>query len=280
MVGVSEQEHAPQNAPGASGSAGLGPNPMVRFRGIKKSFGEVVVLAGVDLDIAPAERVALIGPSGAGKTTLLRMVMTLEEPDAGTIEIEGEQLWHQMSKGKLVRADQHHLRKVRGKIGMVFQQFNLFPHMDVLHNVTLAPMQVLGMRQEQAEEKARNLLDMVGLAAKAGNYPAQLSGGQQQRVAVARALALQPKVMLFDEITGALDPELVGEVLNVVRDLAQETEMTMLLVTHEMDFARDVANRVIFLDGGCIVEEGSPQVIFSCPENPRTREFLKRVLDR
>lgn len=253
---------------------------MIRFRRVSKSFGTVQVLRELDLDVAPGERVALIGPSGSGKTTTLRLIMTLEKPNAGTIEVAGEPLWHRMVNGKLVDANEKHLRHMRRKIGMVFQQFNLFPHMQVLKNVTLAPIRALGLSQEQAEQRAVRLLTMVGLAEKVDSYPSQLSGGQQQRVAIARALAMEPEVILFDEITGALDPELVGEVLDIVRQLAHETKMTMLLVTHEMDFARDIADRVLFLDSGQIVEQGQPDKIFTNPDNPRTREFLKRVLER
>lgn len=259
------------------------PNPeyIVEFRKVNKSFGTLQVLRDLDFHAKCGERIAIIGPSGSGKTTLLRILMTLEKPDSGLVFVDGELLWHTQTKdGKLVEADEKHLRRVRGKIGMVFQQFNLFPHMRVLRNVTEAPIHVLGMPREVAEERAKRLLEMVGLQNKVDAYPHQLSGGQQQRVAIARALAMQPKVMLFDEITAALDPELVGEVLDVIRKLAHETQMTMLIVTHEMNFARDVAHRVLFFDGGRIVEEGPPEKMFSCPENPRTREFLRRVLER
>jgi polar amino acid transport system ATP-binding protein len=253
---------------------------MVRFRKVSKSFGAVRVLRELDFDVAPAERVAIIGASGSGKTTLLRLLMTLEKADSGTIEVDGELLSHMEVGGKLIEADEKHLRRVRGKIGMVFQLFNLFPHMRVLRNVTEAPIHVLGLSREEAEERARSLLDMVGLADKLNAYPAQLSGGQMQRVAIARALAMQPKVMLFDEITSALDPELVGEVLNVVRQLAHDTKMTMLIVTHEMNFAKDVADRVVFLDGSRIAEEGPPETMFTNPENPRTRAFLRAIIER
>lgn len=253
---------------------------MVRFRKVSKSFGSVHVLRELDFDVAPAERVAIIGPSGSGKTTLLRLLMTLEKVDSGTIEVDGELLSHMEVGGKLVEADEKQLRRMRNKIGMVFQLFNLFPHMRILRNVTEAPIHVLGLSREEAEERARSLLETVGLADKLDAYPSQLSGGQMQRVAIARALAMQPKVMLFDEITSALDPELVGEVLNVVRQLAHDTKMTMLIVTHEMNFARDVAHRVVFIDGGQIVEEGSPETMFTNPENPRTRAFLRAVINR
>ncbi len=257
------------------------PECMVRFRQVCKSFGDLKVLKSVDLDVAPAERVALIGPSGGGKTTLLRLIMTLERPNSGTIEVGGELLWHcKVDGGRLIQAGERHLRNMRNKIGMVFQHFNLFPHMRVLQNVTLAPIRVRGLSRAEAEQRAIRLLAMVDLSEKVNAYPAHLSGGQQQRVAIARALAMEPQVMLFDEITGALDPELVGEVLAVVRQLAHETNMTMILVTHEMDFARDIAHRVLFLDGGEIVEQGPPDKIFRSPDSPRTRAFLKRVLER
>lgn len=254
--------------------------PIARFIGVRKSFGGTEVLAGVDLDVTAGEKVALIGPSGSGKTTLLRLLMTLERPDDGEIEVDGERLWHRVVKGRVVPADEAHLRRLRGRIGMVFQHFNLFPHMSVLRNLTEAPIHVLGQSRREAEAHGRELLSTVGLADKADAYPTQLSGGQRQRVAIARALAIRPEIMLFDEITSALDPELVGEVLAVLRRLAHETRMTMLIVTHEMQFARDVADRVLFLDGGQIVEQGPPESIFRHPENERTRRFLKAILER
>ena len=250
-----------------------------RFTGISKAFGPVQVLKDLDLEVAPAEKVSLIGPSGSGKTTILRMLMTLERPDTGTVEVGGEQLWHMQRGDKLVPADEKHLRRMRSKIGMVFQQFNLFPHMRVLRNVTEAQVRVLGTPREAAVARAKELLDVVGLADKVNAYPAQLSGGQQQRVAIARACALRPKIMLFDEVTSALDPELVGEVLRVLRDLAQHTSMTMLIVTHEMNFARDVSDRVLMFDSGSIVEAGPPAQIFSNPAHERTRTFLRAVLE-
>ena len=260
-------------------SPGISCAPMVSFRDIHKSFGDVHVLRGLNFDVAPGERVAIIGSSGSGKTTLLRLLMTLERPCSGCIEVAGELLWHMKVKGKLMKANEKHLRKVRGNIGMVFQQFNLFPHMKVLRNVIEAQIHVLGISRRDAEERARSLLEMVGLSDKIDAYPATLSGGQQQRVAIARALAMRPKVMLFDEVTSALDPELVGEVLNVIRRLAHHTEMTMLIVTHEMGFARDIADRVVFIDEGVIVEEGPPDVLLTNPSNPRTREFLRAVIE-
>jgi polar amino acid transport system ATP-binding protein len=253
---------------------------IVQVQKVNKSFGKLQVLRDLDLNVATAERIAIIGPSGSGKTTLLRILMTLERPNSGLIRVDGDYLYHKEVKGKLVEADENHLRRVRGKIGMVFQHFNLFPHMRVLTNVTEAPIKVLGISEEEAVDRAKELLSLVGLASKLDSYPSQLSGGQQQRVAIARALAMRPKIMLFDEVTGALDPELVGEVLNVLRKLANDTQMTMLIVTHEMDFARDVAHRVLFFENGQIIEEGAPEKIFSNPDNPRTRVFLSRVLER
>ncbi|NLW06488.1 MAG: ectoine/hydroxyectoine ABC transporter ATP-binding protein EhuA [Clostridia bacterium] len=250
--------------------------PIVRYRKVSKSFGDLQVIKEIDLNIAPGEKVAVIGPSGSGKTTLVRMLMTLERPSGGTIEVDGEMLWHKRVNGKLVPADEKHLQRVRCKIGMVFQQFNLFPHMNVLRNVTEAPVHVLGLSRAEAEERAREMLTKVGLADKLDAYPAKLSGGQQQRVAIARALVMRPKVMLFDEVTSALDPELVGEVLTVIKEIAAEGDMTMMLVTHEMDFAREVADRVIFIDNGEIMEQGPPWAIFGHPRHPRTRAFLSR----
>ena len=253
-------------------------DPIVRFENVTKAFGELVVLRELDFSVAPAEKVTIIGPSGSGKTTILRVLMTLEKPNAGYIYVEGEPLWHKRKNGKLVDADEGHLRKVRGSIGMVFQHFNLFPHMTALRNVYEAPVHVLGMNKEQAIARAEDLLGKVGLADKKEHFPSQLSGGQKQRVAIARALAMRPKVMLFDEVTSALDPELVGEVLSVIRELALEGEMAMLLVTHEMGFAREVSDRVVFFDNGRIVEQGPPEQLFGDPQNPRTKSFLGATL--
>ena len=257
---------------------GAGTQPIIKYRHICKSFGTLRVLDDLNLDIAASEKVALIGPSGSGKTTLGRMLMTLESPTAGTIEVDGEMLWHKEVNGQLVAADERHLHRIRSKIGMVFQQFNLFPHMNVLRNVTEAPIHVLGLSKEEARERAVAMLKKVGLSERISHYPAQLSGGQQQRVAIARALVMRPKVMVFDEVTSALDPELVGEVLAVIKEIASEGEMTMLLVTHEMDFASEVADRILFMDGGKILEQGSPEQIFGNPQNPRTRDFLSRFV--
>lgn len=253
--------------------------PIVRVRELDKRYGDLHVLRALDLDIAPGEKAAIIGPSGSGKSTLLRLLMTLEEPSDGTIEICGEPLWEETKNGKTLPASSAHVRRVRMNVGMVFQHFNLFPHLSAIGNVTLAPMQVLGLSKDEARTRGMALLDKVGLGEKYDARPAQLSGGQKQRVAIARAMAMQPKIMLFDEVTSALDPELVGEVLGVLRDLAHESDMTMLLVTHEMRFAREIADRVLFFDEGRILEEGAPEAIFTAPENPRTQQFLSSVLD-
>ena len=254
--------------------------PMVRLRGVRKSFGDLVVLDGLDLDVAKGEKLVIIGPSGSGKTTILRVVMTLERPDDGTVEIDGRHLYHVWRDGERRRAPEKHVRSVRRDISMVFQHFNLFPHKTALANVALGPVQALGMPKADARERARELLARVGLSGKEDQYPAQLSGGQKQRVAIARALAMEPKVMLFDEVTSALDPELVGEVLGVLRDIAVHTEMTMLLVTHEMGFARDIADRVVMFDAGRVVEEGPPRDLLASPQEARTQDFLRAVVGR
>jgi polar amino acid transport system ATP-binding protein len=253
--------------------------PMVRFEQVTKSYGSLVVLDQLDLDIAAGEKVAIIGPSGSGKTTVLRMLMTLERINGGVIWVDGEPLTSMPRNGELVPADQRHLRRMRGKIGMVFQHFNLFPHMTALRNCMEAPVTVLGLSRDEAQARGRELLAMVGLGDKIDHYPAQLSGGQQQRVAIARALAMRPKVMLFDEVTSALDPELVGEVLNVIRRLGDAHELTMLMVTHQMGFAKEFADRVCFFYGGRIAEQGPPEKIFGSPENERTQQFLSAVLE-
>ncbi|PDT52712.1 MULTISPECIES: ectoine/hydroxyectoine ABC transporter ATP-binding protein EhuA [Sinorhizobium] len=254
------------------------PEPIIRIDNIVKRYGPLTVLDGLSMEVIPGEKLALIGPSGSGKTTILRILMTLETISDGFIQVDGEQLYHMKKAGSLVPADERHLHKMREKIGMVFQHFNLFPHKCVLDNVTLAPMLTKGVPRAAAEKRAMELLDMVGLADKAKSMPAQLSGGQKQRVAIARALALSPKIMLFDEVTSALDPELVEEVLNVMRKLAAETDMTMLLVTHEMGFAHDFADRVLFFDRGKIVEEGRPEDIFRHPKQERTQTFLRKII--
>jgi polar amino acid transport system ATP-binding protein len=253
---------------------------MVRLRNLHKSYGTLAVLRGIDLDIPPAQTVSVIGPSGSGKSTLLRLLMTLERPDTGSLQIDGESPWHVLQKdGREIPAGERHFRRVRGKVGMVFQHFNLFPHMTALRNVTEAPVQVRGLSRQEAEAHALEYLAMVGLADKAHAYPAQLSGGQKQRVAIARALAMQPQVMLFDEITSALDPELVGGVLQLLRDLAARRTMTMVIVTHHMAFAENASDRVLFFDSGIIVEDGPPGAIFRNPRHERTRRFVEAVLE-
>ena len=252
--------------------------PMVQFRGVTKRYGDLTVLDHLDLVIQPGEKVAIIGPSGSGKSTLLRALMTLETIDDGVIMVDGEPLTHMPdASGQLVRASARHQRSVRGKVGMVFQSFNLFPHMNALQNVMEAPVQVLGLPKAEAREGAEELLAMVGLEDKFDHYPSQLSGGQQQRVAIARALAMRPKVMLFDEVTSALDPELCGEVLNVIRRLGDAHRLTMLMVTHQMGFAREFADRVCFFNEGRIHEQGSPDELFGNPQQERTQAFLSAV---
>jgi polar amino acid transport system ATP-binding protein len=253
---------------------------LVSMRGVSKSYGDRRILDAIDLDIAPGEKVALIGPSGSGKTTILRLAIGLTKPDAGTIQIDGEYLWHKSEPGGLRPAGERHARKVRRALGIVFQQFNLFPHMTALQNVREPLLHVLRLSPEESDARATELLSEVGLRDHLNKHPAQLSGGQQQRVAIARSLALQPKVMLFDEVTSALDPELVGEVLRVVRTLAHAGDMSMLVVTHEISFAADIADRVLMFDGGKIVEEGPPGQVLENPRHPRTRQFLRAILER
>lgn len=251
----------------------------MRFSGVTKRYGDLTVLDALDLDVAANEIVSIIGPSGSGKTTVLRMLMTLEEINEGVIYVDGQPLTHMPKNGQLVRADNAHLRKMRTNIGMVFQHFNLFPHMTALGNCMEAPVHVLGLGKDEAKERCEGLLEMVGLADKMHEHPARLSGGQQQRVAIARALAMRPKVMLFDEVTSALDPEVIGEVLNVIRSLASEHSLTMLMVTHQMGFAREISDRVCFFYEGKIAEEGAPDQLFENSQNERTRQFLSAVLD-
>ena len=250
--------------------------PIVVYEDVHKSFGDVEVLKGIDLEIKPAEKVAVIGPSGSGKTTIIRMLMTLEEPTKGKIIVDGNYLWHMEKNGELVPANEKHLRHVRGDIGMVFQHFNLFPHMTILENCMTGPIHVKKEDKKEVRKRSIEMLEKVGLGDRLENYPNQLSGGQKQRVAMARALVMRPKVMLFDEVTSALDPELVGEVLEVIRDIARDGEMAMVLVTHEMEFALDIADRVLFLDGGVIAEQGTPQEVLVDTENERLKGFLKR----
>ena len=253
--------------------------PIVALDRVWKSFGPLDVLTDVSLSVPRGEVVCIIGPSGAGKSTLLRCINHLETINDGTILFEGKPVYRYKVDGKLVIDPDRRVEAIRAQIGMVFQSFNLFPHLTALGNVTEAPIYVL--RQPAAEARARGLelLAKVGLSEKASSYPHQLSGGQQQRVAIARALAMNPKLMLFDEATSALDPELVGEVLRVMRQLAGEG-MTMIVVTHEMDFAREVADRVVFMDSGNVVEDGPPAQVFTDPRSPRTRQFLQSVLNR
>lgn len=253
--------------------------PMVRFENVSKRYGSLTVLDGLDLEIKRGEKVSIIGPSGSGKTTVLRMLMTLETINDGVIWVEGEPLTHMQRNGKLVPADINHIRKIRAKIGMVFQSFNLFPHMTAMANCIEAPITVLGMKRADAEARAADLLEMVGLGQKKGHYPSQLSGGQQQRVAIARALAMRPKIMLFDEVTSALDPELVGEVLEVIRKLGREHDLTMFMVTHQMGFAKEFSDRVCFFHAGKICEQGPPKELFGAPKNERTQQFLRAVLE-
>ena len=240
---------------------------MIKVENLHKYFGKLEVLKGIDYEINEKEVVCVIGPSGSGKSTFLRCLNLLEEVTDGAIYIEGVK----------INDPKTNINDIRTEVGMVFQQFNLFPHMTVLDNITMAPMQIRKMKKADAEKSALDLLDKVGLRAKADSYPQQLSGGQQQRVAIARALAMKPKIMLFDEPTSALDPEMVKEVLDVMKDLAKEG-MTMVVVTHEMGFAREVGDRVLFMDGGYIVEEGHPDDVFGNPQNDRTKAFLGKVL--
>lgn len=252
--------------------------PMVQFDNACKRYGAHEVLNNLSFKVASGEKLALIGASGSGKTTILRILMTLEKIEEGSVLVNGGPLWSPEVAGLGRSQREAHLHRMRQNIGMVFQQFNLFPHMTVLRNVTIAPILNQGLSEPEAIALATDLLKMVGMDHKAKSLPAELSGGQKQRVAIARALALKPKVMLFDEVTSALDPELVEEVLNVMRKLAVETDMTMLLVTHEMSFARDFADRVLFLDSGRIVEEGPPREIFSDPQQDRTKQFLRKIV--
>ena len=242
---------------------------LIRLDHVTKRFGSNTVLDDLDFSVESGKHVTLIGPSGSGKTTILRLLMTLTKPDEGTITVDGEQLFP---------APEKQIREIRKKIGMVFQQFNLFPNMTVLRNVTEAPVTVLGLPKDEAEARALELLDLVGLADKAGARPTQLSGGQQQRVAIARALAMRPQILLLDEVTSALDPELVAGVLDVLRDIARTTDITMLCVTHEMNFARDISDQVLMFDSGKVIESGPPERIFGDPEQQRTREFLGAIL--
>lgn len=260
-------------APATLGDAGLA----VRARGVRKSFGGTEVLHGVDLSVAPREVVVIIGPSGSGKSTLLRCINHLERIDGGSVVVNGTLIGFRRRRGRLYHLPHRDVCRQRQSIGMVFQNFNLFPHLTVLQNVVEAPVGVKGEPKGEATARALELLRRVGLQDKAGEYPRRLSGGQQQRVAIARALAMRPQLMLFDEPTSALDPELVGDVLAVIKDLALDG-MTMIVVTHEIGFAREVADRVVFMDDGHIVETGSPAQVLEQPQNPRTQSFLRAVL--
>lgn len=252
---------------------------LIAFDRVGKRFGDAVVLDDLSFGVGAGERVTLIGPSGSGKTTILRMLMTLTRPDSGTITVAGEPLFHEKRGDALVPAGEQHLRAMRRRTTMVFQQYNLFPNMRVLRNVTEAPVHVLGLSADEAEERARGLLDMVGLADRLDAYPSQLSGGQQQRVAIARALAMRPDVLLLDEVTSALDPELAAEVLDVLRDVARTFDVTMLCVTHAMKFARDVSDRVLMFNEGRIIESAPPDELFDAPKHDRTRQFLRSVIE-
>ncbi|WP_201193333.1 amino acid ABC transporter ATP-binding protein [Pseudomonas fluorescens] len=249
---------------------------MIELKSLNKAYGDHEVLRGIDLTIETGKVVVIIGPSGSGKSTLLRCINYLEQPDSGTILLDGQRIFFDSTSGAAKAHSPKRVAAVRARLGMVFQDFNLFPHMNVLHNVMEGPVTVKGRRARDVESLARELLAKVGLAHRADYFPDEISGGQKQRVAIARALAMEPDAMLFDEPTSALDPELVGEVLNVMRDLAQQG-MTMIVVTHEMAFAREVADEVVFMDGGIIIERGPPAQLFDHPQNERTVRFLQRT---
>ncbi|ANY16669.1 amino acid ABC transporter ATP-binding protein [Bordetella pseudohinzii] len=250
----------------------------IRLKNLRKRYGDHEVLRGIDLEIPAGQTLSIIGPSGSGKSTLLRLLMTLDKPSGGEIEIDGESMWRD-AQGREVGPNSAHVRKVRGKIGMVFQHFNLFPHMTALGNVTEAPLRVLGLSREQAEARGREYLEMVGLGDKLDAHPARLSGGQKQRVGIARALAMCPEVMLFDEVTSALDPELVGGILQILSDLSARKTMTMIIVTHQMKFAERSSDRTLFFDEGNIVEDRPSAELFADPREDRTRQFLQCVIE-
>jgi polar amino acid transport system ATP-binding protein len=255
----------------------MGPAPMVKAEAVHKNFGRLEVLRGIDLEVSPKEVMCMIGPSGSGKSTFLRCINHLEKIDAGRLSVDGELVGYRQQADKLYELADAEVCKKRSEIGMVFQHFNLFPHMTALENLIEAPIRVKRESRAVASERARRLLDRVGLGEKVDAYPKQLSGGQQQRVAIARALAMQPKLMLFDEPTSALDPELVGEVLDAMRRLAEDG-MTMIVVTHEMGFAREVGDSLVFMDSGAVVETGKPRDVLANPQHERTRAFLSKVL--
>jgi polar amino acid transport system ATP-binding protein len=251
--------------------------PMVLAQGVRKSFGHLEVLKGIDLSVEPREVLVLLGPSGSGKSTFIRCINHLENIDGGRLYVDGELVGYRQQGGKLYELKEREVSRKRAEIGMVFQRFNLFPNMTALSNVTCGPTFVKKVGRDAAEKRGLELLERVGLSDKAGTYPSALSGGQQQRVAIARALAMEPKLMLFDEPTSALDPELVGEVLDVMKRLAADG-MTMVVVTHEMGFAREVGDRVVFMDDGVVVEEGDPREVFANPRHERTKAFLSKIL--
>jgi ABC-type polar amino acid transport system ATPase subunit len=261
-----------------SDRAGNG-DPLLKIEDLHKRFGDLEVLAGISMDVRRGEKISIIGPSGSGKTTLLRCINYLEKPSSGHIYIEGKLIGEKLKNGDYVHLGDRELAQERQEIGFVFQRFNLFPHLTALGNVSIAPQKVLGLSGEEAEQRAIQMLEKVGLGHKIREYPERLSGGQQQRVAIARVLAMQPKLMLFDEATSALDPELIGEVLRVMRQLAEEGS-TMVIVTHEIQFAGEVSDRVIFMDQGLIVEQGLPREVLIKPQRNRTREFLKHIQER
>ena len=258
--------------------AGHASSPRIAFQDVLKKFGDNVVLNNLNFSVEKGERVTLIGPSGSGKTTILRLLMTLEDLTGGYIYVDGDPLTHANRDGKRMKLRPKEVSLIRRRIGMVFQQFNLFPNMSVIENVIEAPVHVLGRNRDEARDQATVLLDQVGLGDKAEAHPTQLSGGQQQRVAIARALAMEPEILLLDEVTSALDPELVKDVLGVLRDVADNTDITMLIVTHEMQFARDVSHRVLMFDQGHIIEEAKPDVMFTSPTQARTQQFLEAIL--
>jgi len=272
-----QTEPYPMNGQG-NGLSSTTASPIIEFDAVTKKFGEHVVLDQLSFNVQQGEKVTIIGPSGSGKSTVLRILMTLEDIQGGHIFVGGEPLWHEQKHGELVNAGEKHLRHMRKKMGMVFQQFNLFPHMTVQRNITEAPIHVLGLSKKKAQERACEYLELVGMLEHKDKYPSQLSGGQQQRVAIARALAMRPKIMLFDEPTSALDPELVGEVLTVIERLAAQHDLTILLVTHEMQFAKEISDRICFFDGGKVVEQGVPQQLFDNPQKERTQQFLSHFL--
>ncbi|MEZ5872759.1 MAG: ectoine/hydroxyectoine ABC transporter ATP-binding protein EhuA [Nitratireductor sp.] len=252
-------------------------NEKIRFESVTKRYGALAVLDKLDLSIAEGEVVTIIGPSGSGKTTVLRCLMTLESIEDGVIRIDGEPLNKMEQGGQLVPASTAHLRKMRRKLGMVFQSFNLFPHLTVLQNCAEPPTMAMGVTRDEARKRAQELLEMVGMGDKQSHYPAQLSGGQQQRVAIARTLAMQPEILVFDEPTSALDPETIEEVTSVIRTLAVKHSYTMLMVTHQIDFAHDISDRICFFDKGRIVEQGPPTSVIDAPTEPRTQQFLRKV---